>query len=207
MGYGATRPAGSDVPITVSDGQQVTGVSIALVRGGVVTGMVVDDSGRPIPGVGVTVLRFGYNTVSGERTLSFTSAGSMGDITDDCGVYRVWGLRPGDDIVSAESFHNASVSEPGLTEVRRLSTADVDRALALARSGRPVLPAAAAPESAVFPAGEPVQDAPVYHPGVLDLAQATTVTIEQGRSAPVSTSSSGGFRRQESVARCASSKG
>ena len=71
MSYGATRPAGSDVPITVSDGQQVTGVSIALVRGGVVTGMVVDDTGRPIPGVGVTVLRFGYNAVSGERTLEF----------------------------------------------------------------------------------------------------------------------------------------
>ena len=180
MSYGATRPAGSDVPITVSEGQQMTGLSIALVRGGVVTGTVVDDSGRGMPGAVVTVLRFGYNTSTGERTLSFTSAASTGDISDDRGVYRVWGMPPGDYVIMVESLEQANDSKAGLSEVRRLSTGDVDRAIALARAGRPVSGVGAAAELPVFPAGEPVQNAPTYHPGVVDLAQASTVSIGAG---------------------------
>ena len=180
MSYGATRPAGSDVPITVSDGQQITGLSIALVRGGVVTGTVVDESGRGIPGAVVTVLRFGYNTSTGERTLSFTGAGSIGDLTDDRGVYRIWGVPPGEYVITVDSLERASDSRPGFSEVRRLSTADVDRAIALARAGRPASSAGASAEPTVFPAGEPVQYATVYHPSVVDLAQASTVSIGAG---------------------------
>jgi len=180
LSYGATRPAGSDVPLTVSDGQQITGLSIALVRGGVVTGTVVDESGRGIPGAVVTVLRFGYNTSTGERTLSFTGAGSIGDLTDDRGVYRIWGVPPGEYVITVDSLERASDSRPGFSEVRRLSTADVDRAIALARAGRPASSAGASAEPTVFPAGEPVQYATVYHPSVVDIAQASTVSIGAG---------------------------
>src|SRR4029453_14461343 len=53
------------------------------------------DSGEPAPGTQVRVMRYVMRT--GEKTLQ--SAGQAQ--TDDRGIYRIWGLQPGDYLVSA----------------------------------------------------------------------------------------------------------
>ena len=55
-----------------------------MMRGGVITGVVRDLRGAPLPGVNVRVLKLGYNTATGERTLGPSSTGSVA-LTDDRG--------------------------------------------------------------------------------------------------------------------------
>lgn len=93
--YGAKRPGRPGTPIQLVDGQKLEKASISLPRGGVVTGIVVDENGEPSPGTQVRVMRFVMRT--GEKTLE--QSGS--DQTDDRGIYRVYGLQPGDFLVSA----------------------------------------------------------------------------------------------------------
>jgi hypothetical protein len=93
--YGAKRPGRPGTPIQLVDGQKLEKANINLPRGGVVTGIVVDENGEPSPGTQVRVMRFVMRT--GEKTLE--QSGS--DQTDDRGIYRVYGLQPGDYLVSA----------------------------------------------------------------------------------------------------------
>ena len=63
--------------------------------GSVITGTVVDEYGEATAGTQVRVMR--YVMQGGRRTLQQAGTGS----TDDRGIYRVYGLQPGDYIVSA----------------------------------------------------------------------------------------------------------
>ncbi len=83
---------------TLADGQQIQGVRIALYRGGVVAGRVLDEFGEPAVGVEIDVLRRepGHSG-GGVRTTS----SPITPTTDDTGAFRVWGLAPGDYLVGA----------------------------------------------------------------------------------------------------------
>ena len=89
--YGASRPDRAGTPIVVKDGEAVTNLAMTMARGGVITGVVRDIGGRPVPGLNVRVLKLGYNAVTGERTLGAPGTGSAG-LTDDRGEYPC--LRP-----------------------------------------------------------------------------------------------------------------
>jgi hypothetical protein len=93
--HGQRRPGAPGTPVAVSDGQQVTGITVGLMRGGVITGHVADEDGDPLAQAIVTVYRQRF--VNGERQL--TPAGV--DQSDDRGQFRVFGLPPGDYFVSA----------------------------------------------------------------------------------------------------------
>ena len=93
--YGAKKPGRPGTPIQLAAGQKMEKAEIALPKGGVITGVVVDDNGEPAPRTQVRVLRYVMRT--GEKTLQ--QAGT--DQTDDRGIYRVYGLLPGDYMVSA----------------------------------------------------------------------------------------------------------
>jgi len=93
--FGAKRPGRPGTPIQLADKQKLENANIALPKGGVITGMVIDESGEPAPGTQIRVMRFAMQT--GERTLQ--SAGQAQ--ADDRGFYRVWGLQPGEYLVSA----------------------------------------------------------------------------------------------------------
>src|SRR5262245_47364234 len=90
--------AGGNRNFVVGAGETIDDVSIELVRGGVVTGRVVDEDGRPVvggnvwlqnpPGVTPTHNRNGIESLSG-----------MGE-TDDRGVYRLFGVTPGRYLVT-----------------------------------------------------------------------------------------------------------
>ncbi len=93
--FGAKRPGRPGTPIQLADGQRIEKLSIALPRGGVITGVVVDEHGEPAPSTQVRALRYVLQT--GERTLSFAGQ----DMTDDRGIYRIYSLQPGEYVLSA----------------------------------------------------------------------------------------------------------
>ena len=72
-------------------------VSITLSKGGVISGSVTDQSGNAIVGVNVTAVRIRQ---ANETTLASDSSGSS-RMTDDRGIYRLYGLRPGKYFVYA----------------------------------------------------------------------------------------------------------
>ena len=95
LAYGQRRPLQAGIPIQLADGQQLTGLDFGLPRGSVIAGHVYDESGDPLPGASVRVMRYEY--AQGNRQLVPVGTAQ----TDDLGGYRVWGLNPGDYYVSA----------------------------------------------------------------------------------------------------------
>jgi hypothetical protein len=167
--YGASRPNRVGTPVVVKDGEPITNLSITIVRGGVITGVVRDTRGRPVPGVNVRVLKLGYNAVTGERALGAPSLGSA-SMTDDRGEYRAYGLPPGGYLVVAAP---GSPSGRGNDGIRQLTRNEVQQALQAARSGattpRPVVPST--PSTALL------NYAPVFHPGATDIRAAATLVL------------------------------
>jgi len=186
MAYGSKRPGGAGTPVLLADNQRAT-VVMSLPRGSVITGTVRDDAGRPVPDVTVSVLGYAVSTQTGERTLQSVRIGSSGQvvsgywpdafpgtaITDDRGVYRIYGLASGDYIVSA-SARGAMSSIIAVTDVYQITDADVRRAQQLLAGPS----AGSATEIAARAAGSSRVDyAPVYHPAAIARDEAVTVTV------------------------------
>lgn len=171
--YGASRPDRTGTPVVVREGEAVANLAMAIVRGGVITGSVRDLRDRPVPGMNVRVLRLGYNAVTGERTVSTPSSGSI-TVTDDRGEYRAFGLPPGNYLVLVPAPSPGRGNEP----IRRLTTAEVRQALQAAGSSTsPTRGAAAAPPPLV---AARVNAAPVFHPGVTEIGSASIVPLGLG---------------------------
>lgn len=94
VSFGQRRPGGMGTPVQLGDGEQ-RDVAIRLPRGGVITGMVLDERGDPAINVNVRLLRF--MAMNGQRRLQSANSG----MTDDRGIYRVHSLQPGDYAVCA----------------------------------------------------------------------------------------------------------
>ena len=96
MQFGQRRPdqSATGTILDILDDQLVEKILIALPRGGVVTGRILDDFGEPIAGAQVQAQR--YRFVNGTRRLS----GASSDSTDDTGHFRIYGLPPGDYVIS-----------------------------------------------------------------------------------------------------------
>ncbi len=93
--FGAKRPGRPGTPIQLVDAEKMEKATISLPRGAVVTGVVMDEHGEASPGTQVRVMRYVMRT--GEKTLEQSGQ----DQTDDRGIYRIYGLQPGDYIVNA----------------------------------------------------------------------------------------------------------
>ena len=100
--FGQQRPFESGKPLELSDGQLADKIDFALPKGGVIVGRITDDSGEPAPGVRVQAMRYQYMP-TGQRQLSpGGTTGMFGPtVTDDLGQFRVYGLMPGDYVLSA----------------------------------------------------------------------------------------------------------
>lgn len=94
--YGQRRPGEPGTPVDLAAGRTIEKLVIGLPRGSVITGRIVDEFGEPLTGAQVQVLRHVW--VSGARTLQ--PAGGA-DRTDDQGTYRIFGLQPGEYLVTA----------------------------------------------------------------------------------------------------------
>ncbi|MDX2043666.1 MAG: carboxypeptidase-like regulatory domain-containing protein [Acidobacteriota bacterium] len=75
-------------------------VTIRMLRGGVITGQVVNASGEPV--IGITVEASRVRDEVGRRIAEQTNVNEMvlGRQTDDRGVYRIYGLAPGAYVVN-----------------------------------------------------------------------------------------------------------
>jgi Carboxypeptidase regulatory-like domain len=71
-------------------------VELALIRGGVISGRLTDETGGPAVGVEVTVLRY----LPAGRRRRFHSVG-QGRTTDDRGAFRIFDLVPGEYVLMA----------------------------------------------------------------------------------------------------------
>jgi hypothetical protein len=154
-------------PIAVADGEQVAGLTIRMPRGAVITGTARYPSGRPAQGMQVQVSQ--VRSVDGKRRTRFTAELSMTS-TDDRGVFRQFGLAPGDYVVQL-----LVMAPPGgLGQAQRQTTSNEaswgDRMAASAADSWTTPPSPGRVEAL----------APVYYPGTTELAAAQVITVKAG---------------------------
>ena len=99
----ATAPGYIDQSITLADQSQwpryLIGaqLKITMIKGGVITGTVTNPKGDPVVGVSVVASPTNELSVSASNLLGLQNLGE----TDDRGIYRIYGLLPGQYTVSA----------------------------------------------------------------------------------------------------------
>ena len=169
--YGATRPGDRiGQAIAIRDGQRVTGLTIRMSRGGVITGTVRQPNGQPAAGTTISVTRTRGGVVSLIEAANLGAA-----VTDDRGVYRIFGLAPGDYVVQARV-------QPMFTAMantgRRITPEEI--AWAERATGVPAVPQTAAPPM-TEDAMQPVAYTTVFYPGTTEAAAAAIVNVGVGQ--------------------------
>jgi hypothetical protein len=147
--FGQRRAMRNGTPVQIADGQQLSNINLQLPLGGVITGRVLDEDGEPLARSAVSVLRYLY--IQGERRL--VMAGN--DQSDDRGLFRVYGLPPGEYFVSA-----------GGPMVERL----------LMRTGPNGFDQEATSEATLK-----IDYAPTYYPGTTTLTEASRIKLAIGQ--------------------------
>ncbi|HTK77707.1 MAG TPA: carboxypeptidase-like regulatory domain-containing protein, partial [Gemmataceae bacterium] len=105
MGYvdgaaGRRRPLGPWQPITLADGERVGDIVVRMWKCAAITGIVTDEMGEPVVGVGVRAFRRDFGGGRPRYIAGAPGAAPTGALTDDRGVYRLGAIVPGDYIVS-----------------------------------------------------------------------------------------------------------
>ena len=96
MQYGQTHPFEAGRPLDLADAQVMDKVDVALPRGSVLAGRVVDEFGDPVADANVSAMRMQY--MNGRRRLMPAGRNAT---TNDLGQFRIFGLPPGEYYVSA----------------------------------------------------------------------------------------------------------
>jgi hypothetical protein len=170
--FGQRRPQQPGTPIELVDGQEASNVDLRLIRGGVITGRVLDEDGEALARALVTVQRYQY--VRGERQLM--PAG--GDQTDDRGQYRVFGLPPGDYYVSATAGGLGQLIGRGIQQLAAGIATNTGRG---GRGGPGGLGGGALAAFGATDDPEPTGYAPTYYPGVVSAPEAGRITVAPGQ--------------------------
>jgi hypothetical protein len=97
--YGQVRPFEPGRPVQIGVGEVLDHVDVALPRGSVLAGRVLDEFGEPIVSAIVRPLRYRY--VAGQRRLMNGGPPGPPVQTNDLGEYRVFGLSPGQYYLAA----------------------------------------------------------------------------------------------------------
>jgi len=176
VSYGQRRPGRPGTAIQLTDGQKFQ-ADLQIPKGSVITGTVLDENGEPAPQTQVRVMRVVVQ--NGRRTLQ----GGGGSATDDRGIYRAFGLLPGDYVVCATP-RNAVVrdGERAMLELEAMRR-ELDQR-------EPARAAAVAAEIAALQGRLPESDeesapgyAPVCYPGAA-VSAATPVTLGVSEERP-----------------------
>lgn len=159
--YGAARPGAQvGAPLALAEGQQLTGVSITMGRGAVITGRIVDEFGRPVERAEVMLMQ-PQTGANGQRVLRQTFGAFIGlNATDDRGLYRIYGLPAGEYVVGA-------LSRAAGTDLRRVTAAELEWADQPSTNPPPT-------------EGPVVGSTPIYYPGTADVATATFLRLNAG---------------------------
>jgi hypothetical protein len=171
--YGQRSPGRPGTPIQLSEGQKFQ-AHLQIPRGSVITGAVYDEHGEPSPQTSVRVMRVVMQ--NGRRTLQSSYGGS----TDDRGIYRVFGLLPGDYVVCATP-RNTNLGDVDRLHIelralessfQTISRTNPEQAAAIGQ--RIAAVQASMPED---PEGAASGYAPVCYPGTISAGSATPVTL------------------------------
>lgn len=176
--YGQRQPGSGRLgtPIRLSAGQQLKELNVALARGGVLTGVVLDEVGDPA--FGITVRAYKWVMKSGERSLAETASG----VTDDRGIYRIPALLPGEYVagVLPAAGEMMSIRLNGLTEYVKVIGA-VENRYEISMD----TPVAARVRDGGGGAGPPKTGfARSFYPGVGQAGVASAITLGPGEERP-----------------------
>jgi hypothetical protein len=117
LAYGQRRPLEAGKPLQLGENQTADRIDLALPRGSVITGRVVDEYGEPVANAMVQAMQFRY--VSGQkRPMTLSSPGT----TPDNGEFRLWGLSPGEYVLSA-TLRDGSAGFSGAVDDGRIGFA------------------------------------------------------------------------------------
>jgi hypothetical protein len=161
MNYGAPKPGMPGSSIVVTTGQAFAATPIALMRGAVITGRLTDRLGQPISPA--TVRADQFVTVNGERRRRSTPGMFSQAQVNAHGEYRIYGLMPGDYVVSATA---SPLSVQGEVTAEELAWAN-----------RPS--GSAPPPARAFTA------APTMFPGTTDASGGVVITLGRGEERSV----------------------
>ena len=117
--YGSALPGrGPTAAIALGAGERQSSIAIALVRGAVIAGTVVDENGAPLSGAVVRVMQ--PLMLNGERKLVDTpSQLQPWQNSDDQGRYRIYGLAPGEYTRASRRWRRAHRRGPSDDSGRR----------------------------------------------------------------------------------------
>ena len=104
------KPGGEARTVTLTNGESVEGIDIALRQGGAITGRITDPSGRPLIGENISLYLVDRD---GNKSQYFPTRPTRMMITDDLGIYRIYGLPPGRYLVGAGSSSEPGAVHPG----------------------------------------------------------------------------------------------
>lgn len=176
MNYGQRRYGGQGATVPLADGEKAT-LKITMERGAVITGTVIAQDGEPQRHAQVRLMRYTRN--NGVRRLQAQNA--VG--TDDRGVYRVFGLQPGDYLIAATPNPSDAMNMERFNAQNNI----IERAIAdgpvtpPGRQGGPAyVTVTLPPQSAINQAPPPPLYLPTYAPGATSPAEATVVTVKAG---------------------------
>ncbi|MEO8484622.1 MAG: carboxypeptidase-like regulatory domain-containing protein [Acidobacteriota bacterium] len=172
MSFGARRPNRPGSGVLLSAGKTVSDVTLTLPRGAVLSGVVFDDHGQPMPDVPVMAWEL-RTSLGGERTLDFPASGGESVVTDDRGRYRIYGLPAGEYTVGTAWFYS------GMAGAVRVPSDEQIRAAFAAAQRPPGSVGASAVSLPQMPTSEHNFTA-TFLPGTTDPDTATTVQVAAG---------------------------
>lgn len=117
--YGALQPGRPGVAIQVRAGEQRTDVTLVMARAAAITGIVRYDAGEPAAGIDVVAFRL---PAPGQNSHLLPVASG---VSDDRGVYRIYGLAPGEYVVVSGTRRVGS----GLGDAEAWSARQIDEIL------------------------------------------------------------------------------
>ena len=168
--FGSSALGRQGTPISLSSSAVVT-ATITLIKGAALTGVVRDEHGTPIADVPIVVVEAARALLTPTRSIRETRSGRGNQFTDDRGVYRVYGLAPGEYFIAAIPPGHRTWAGSQLVR----SEAEIDATLARLQGRRsPVADATGvhAPASA----GSTTL-APVFYPATANVLEAARVKV------------------------------
>ena len=160
--YGTSRPRQPGVDLTLAPGQQLADLVIVLTPGAAIDGTIRDVGGHPLPNAQVAVTRMGPTGPSP----------AVASTSDGRGRYRVFGLEPGEYLVSAtESTLIATVAGA-------MTSSEIDATLAALERGQRSGDVAGAIAGLAPP--RTINITPVFYPGTLSPSQAAPIHLAAG---------------------------
>jgi uncharacterized protein (DUF2141 family) len=163
--WGARRAGRPGTTLTLAEGEPRLDVELRLPRGGVITGILRDTSGRAVPNAEVAAIPTRTRMTATSPTIERVE----GVLTDDQGMFRIFGLAP-------DEYHViAGMNYAGSGPVGAMTPSEIDRVLAAAGNGASAAAEAPAPDE--LPARAAVI---TYYPGTGVRGNAVAVPVDVG---------------------------